>query len=143
MKIRETLNSTYVEMRLRENSKLHSFGFIESESEVQLQVETWLKLNLKKIPFFSKLQPELGSIYVHCIYYLNTFTLFKYFWGVFKYISKYSPSYSNKYKQQKVCCLCETYCLMQVIKLIAWISVLFHSNLLTSWIIEPNILSNI
>ena len=32
-------------------------------------------------------------------------TVLKYFWSVFKYFSKYSPSYSNKYKQQKVCCL--------------------------------------
>ena len=25
-----------------------------------------------KDPFFNELQPELGSIYIHCIYYLNT-----------------------------------------------------------------------
>ena len=29
MKIKETLNSTYVEMRLRKNSKLHSLGLLE------------------------------------------------------------------------------------------------------------------
>ena len=71
------------------------------------------------------------------------FTVFKYFFSEFKYISKYFASHTNKYKQQKVCCLNETHCLMQVIKLITCISVIFQFNLLTFWMIELNILPNI